>query len=1452
MSDKKLSIQGAGSKPKPPKEGKNTLKSVSKGHIVDLLGYGPVKGLVNGLQSVLLDDTPIQNEDGTLNFDGISLDMRLGDPNQDVIPGFRAIATPRSINSEVTYDNPLVRSVITPEADAVAVTINIPSLVESNDKGDTFATTLPLRVDIQNGSGQWQTKVVDTINGKNTSPYEKTYRIELTGEGPFAVRVSRTNKESDSSKKRDTLYWQMLTEITDVRHSYPNCVLAGISVDAALFGNNLPSRKYLMDLSIVSVPSNYDPITRKYTGFWDGTFKQAWTDNPAWCYYDLATHPVIGAGIQNVNKWALYEIGRYCDELVDDGFGGKEPRFTCNTIISSAEDAIMALSSLATVFRGMNYWGSDTIEPVADMPGPVRKIITPAEVLDGEFNYAGSSLKDRHSVAIVMWNDPKDGYESKPEMVEDPEAIELLGWREKQITAVACTSRGQARRLGLWALYSERAETQILTFKVPIKHADFRPGDYFEVQDPYRAGARLGGRVTKIEGRKLTLDDMPTEAAVGWKITLETAEGGLLQGTISNITGKVITTSLDYSTQIDKGCTFILSSAAISAQTFRVATVTEEEGSIYTITASSHDPRKYDHIEKGLALSEIPMSFIPTGQIKSPKNLTSRSYKYVEGGTENQALTVGWTAPDDARATNFLLEVKGPDDLAFSSTYVGPAVSYDIRQVYAGRWYFRVRVQSEEWGQSAWIENSFDIEGLLVPLAPTTLRLTSTSNSITVTPIINSQTSEFEFYRSNVPLMEAMVESNATYMATGTFFVDQNLMFDTEYFYYVRGVNLYGKSKFTPGSIRTKADVDEILEVMLKEYQESAIGKFFKGEIDKISGIGPGSVNERVEGVDLKADDTLAELDRIAIELEGKLENLNQQLALFSSAQEWNPTEPFYLEGTIIQWSGGLYSALQEVPEGIEPGTDEAYWLRIGDFESLSEGISDLALRVTTAETTVVEIGGVVTPMSSQMNSMSAMWREDDEGEEDLEAALRAWDSQAEFIEEVKVRASETEALSQRITNLNTSVGDLSSSITLLEESFTTETEAIARSLSALEAEIEDEVKASIVAERDARVTEQLALANAIDAMGVHFGEELSSAIQLERSTSADENSARAQEINTLQSSLNDTNASVQTNQNTIADVNGRLAANWGVKVEVNDRTGLPVVAGIGLEVDNTKGNPTSKFVVKADEFAVVQGAGTAETVPFMVQDGRTVINTAYLGSGVIGGDLRSENFSNVPGKEAGWKLSKNGTAELTGAQIRGLLDFDQIRVKGKKLNEIYDFPYYSGNSKATASASPYTPGNTKVSVVQGDLWVEGGSSSAYASIEIIVDYLFKVRWTDVNNSGGGEIPSWTRTSFSASSSMEIQILRGSSWRTIGHNLISLSDSGTSRFETTTTTQQALTGGGRGIIKVGEAKTKISYRVVIHNRTNFYVDQSYGGSKRGSAVGSTDLTTEGFVNFSRI
>lgn len=1137
---KHLLIEGSGSskKPKkqaPPVEAPNTLRSTSIGRILDLISYGPIKGPVDGLKSVFLDDTPVQNADGSLNFEGIDLEFRNGDPDQDVIPGFVDVSNPREINAEVKFASPLVRTLLNNEADAVVVTVRVPALLVSDTtSGNTNPTSLPLTIQVTDGMGNTVASLSDTISGKNTSPYERSYRLNFKGQGPFSVRVSRNNQESEKQEKRDALHWAYLTEVIDIRQSYPNCAMFGISVDAQLFGSSIPARSYLVDLSIVKIPSNYNPLTRAYTGFWDGTFKEDWTDNPAWCYYDLATHPIIGAGIAEVNKWALYEIAKYCDQLVSDGYGGMEPRFTCNTIFASQEDAITALNTLASVFRGMTYWGSDTVEPVADMPGPIRKIIGPSDVIDGEFSYQGTSLKDRHSVAVVMWNDPEDGYVSKPEMVEDPESIELLGWRELQITAVACTSRGQARRLGLWALYSERAETQSLSFGVTAKHADFRPGDFFEVQDPYRAGARLSGKVAHIAGREFTLDAVPAQLAVGWKITLETEEGGLQQLTISRVAGKKVTVSTAPTRPIALGASFALSSATISSQTFRVASVMEQEGSTYGITATAHDPRKYRHIEEGLKLPDIPTSFVPTGRLGAPTAISAQSYTYWAGGTENQGLTIGWTGPDDARATNFMLDVKGPDDIAFGTVYTGSGLSFDLPLVSAGLYYFRVRATSTEWGNSAWKEGSLELTNLLAPKQPLSLIFRTTSNTVTILPQFEGVNAEFEFWRSPTELSLTQVESNATYLGTGSFFVDNKLAYDTTYYYYVRGVNLYGSSGWVPGQAKTTADVDDILDVILKEQQSSPVGQWFKKEIDKISGPAsmPGSVSNRVDAVDTKFDIIFTELETEVNtsnhDLQEQLTLLKVQLSEFSNAAQWDPLIP-YDKNSIVQWQGKLYTAKDAVAAGVEPTDSSDFWTKIGDFVSLTDAISDLAIRVETSEVRTDVIEGVVTPIVSQLNTMSARWREWD-AEEDgyLEGALEAWDVRADFSEEVKVRASEVEALSQRITNFNTQLGDLGSSITTLEQSLTNEISSVAQSVTQLEGKVGEDISSAILAERVVRVTAEEALASSIEALEVTIEEDISAAILFESQVRADEDEALGLRIDAVSSDFGDSSAAVQ------------------------------------------------------------------------------------------------------------------------------------------------------------------------------------------------------------------------------------------------------------------------------------------------------------------------------------
>ena len=1114
-----LSGAGGGKKPKkqlPPVEAPNTLRSVAKGRVLDLIAYGPIKGPVDGMKSIFLDDTPLQNADDSYNFDGIDVEFRHGDPSQDVIPGFIDVSNPREINAEIRFTSPIVRTLLNNDADAVNVTLRIPALVKTNvENGDTNPAELPFKVEVLNGAGQTVKAIQDTIRGKNMAPYEVTYRLDFEGVGPFSVKVSRTNAESETSELQDKLFWSYLTEVIDIRQSYPNCAMFGISIDARLFGNSIPSRKYLVDLSIIKVPSNYDPMTKTYTGFWDGTFKEAWTDNPAWCFYDLATHPIIGAGITEVNKWALYEIGKYCDELVDDGYGGKESRFTCNTIFSSAEEAITALNTLASVFRGMAYWGSNSIEPVADMPGPIRKIITPAEVIDGAFTYEGTSLKERHSVAIVMWNDPEDGYTAKPEMVEDATAIELLGWREVQVTAVACSSRGQARRLGLWILYSEREETQMVNFSVTSKHSDFRPGEFFEVQDPYRAGARLSGKISKVTGSTLVLDTAPVELTPGWDITVELANGGLQRVKVSSVTGSKITVTPALGV-VNVGAAFILSSVAVRPQVFRVSAVREGENSIFSVTATEHDPRKYDIVEKGLTLPDVPTSLLPSGQLGAPRNLTATSYKYPEGGTEHQGLTVGWTASEDPRTSAYMLDVKGPNDVAFRTVYVGEGLSYDLPLVVAGIWKLRVRATSPEWGNSAWTETSVDLDNLLAPMPPTSLTFTSTVNTITVKPIFTGFNRQFEFWRSNVALTLDLIESNAVFLGEGTFFVDSKLTYATTYYYYVRGTNLYGKSSWVAGQATTSADVDDILDLILDEQQETPLGQWFQGEIDKISGDGEGSLTERIGGVDQRLTAALDQIRTGADTIQSEIDQLQLQVAEFALAEEWDPLVD-YPAGSLVKWQGSLYRANQPV-EGFHV-YDELYWAKVGDFDSLTGAISDLALRVQQAEFKVSEVNGLVTPMATELNALSAMWREQD-AEGYLAGAIEAWYARADITEETRVRANAVESLAERITLVTTSLGSVSSSVSLLETSFSTMTNSFAQQLAQLRADMGGEINAAINSERLVTVSREEALAQQITELDTKLSDDIQSSVIEETSARVAADEAFALQLSSMNSKV--------------------------------------------------------------------------------------------------------------------------------------------------------------------------------------------------------------------------------------------------------------------------------------------------------------------------------------------
>lgn len=943
--------KGGGDSQRTPQEAPNTLRSTSKARLIDAIGEGEVVGLVNGLQSVYLDDTPLQDESGEFNFQGVTVHTRNGEPNQAHIPGFPAVETANDVSTEVTQEAPVVRTVGNLDADAVRVTVQLPALNEQNTtNGDLVGASATVAIDVRPNGGAWVERKRDTIAGKTTSPYQRTYRIDLDGTGPWDVRLRRITADSDAVTLNNATYWATFTEVIDAKLSYPDTALVALEVDAQQFGNQIPARSYDVKGLILRVPDNYDPETRAYTGFWSGNFKLAWSDNPAWCYYDLATKTRYGAALANVDKWALYQIAQYCDELVPDGFGGEEPRFTFNTVLASQEEAITALHTLASAFRGMTYWGTNTVMPVADMPADPVKLVTPANVKDGEFVYEGTGLKARHSVALVSYNDPNDNYRQQVEVVEDVVSIEQYGWRPLEINAVACTSRGQAHRLGKWTLASERAETETVSYRASVDHADVRPGDIISVSDPTTAGARLGGRIVATGTATLTLDKVPEEASgANWFLDVMLPNGGVERRAVAGFSGDVVALANPLSSAPIMGAVWILSSQAVEPRRFRVLANIEESARVYHITALEHDPTKYGRIELGLDLPEPDYSLLPSGPVVAPYSITAQAFTYLAGGTEHQGLTISWTPSDDPRVLRYIVEVQGPSDLRWRTVYTETGTSVDLRDVEPGQWMIRVRGVTGIGTASPWVALTTNIGGLLLPLPPDSVDVEVGTFTITLRPRGAYPGQMYEFWRSNVALQLNQITSNAIRLSVSTDLTDTELTPGTTYYYYIRGTNAYGVSSWYPIQATTELNPEKILQVLTDEIRETHLYQTLAERIDKIDGPETldGSVTQRIAE---QAAQRGVELEEVRGELiEGFQAEAQARAQAIQEETENRTVAMTELSETVENEFGLLGLQINAIAAAYDATAASIYTMtqiRIDDQEVVATQISQLAGRV--------------------------------------------------------------------------------------------------------------------------------------------------------------------------------------------------------------------------------------------------------------------------------------------------------------------------------------------------------------------------------------------------------------------------------------------------------------------------------------------------------------------------
>ncbi|HFX6173832.1 TPA: host specificity protein J [Acinetobacter baumannii] len=658
------------------------------------LAEGEIEGLANGLQSIYLEETPLQNADGSLNFENVKVDFRNGTNDQEYIEGFPAVESETAIDVELKSETPWVRAFSNLDLDAVRLRLKWgPLRTQNATNGDVSGVTIEYAIDLQTDGGIWTEVLKTKISDKTSANYERAHRIDLPrADSGWLIRVRRLTPNSTSEYVSDKMYIEAVTEVIDAKLRYPNTALLGLQYDAETFGN---VAKVAMDTKgrLLKVPTNYNPATRQYVGMWDGTFKEAYSNNPAWIYYDICTVDRYALGDRltplMVDKWSLYRLAQYCDEMVPDGLGGQEPRFTCNVYLQSAEGAFEILTKLAGVFRAITFWDGNSIICDADIPQDTYFTYTRANVIDGNFEYAGTRARDRHNVVKVAWDNPANHYKTEYEFVRDEKAIAEAGQvRILELDAWGCTSRGQAQRAGHWALKSEQLETRTVSFKVGLDGYIPLPGKVIEVADPLFAGRANGGRVSAISAdrKSITLDRDDVVAVAGDRLIINGEDGKAQTRIIQSISGRVVTVTHEFDA-IAAQNVWVIDAQDLATMKFRVISITQDEHHQFSVTALQYNPAKFDAIDKGAYFDEVPISIVnPT--IQDPvTDVVITSESRIDQGINVATMIVSWAQAKGA--VKYQVEWR-KDDGSWIKLPITGNNSVEVPGIYAGQYQARV------------------------------------------------------------------------------------------------------------------------------------------------------------------------------------------------------------------------------------------------------------------------------------------------------------------------------------------------------------------------------------------------------------------------------------------------------------------------------------------------------------------------------------------------------------------------------------------------------------------------------------------------------------------------------------------------------------------------------------------------------------------------------------------
>ncbi|MBK5512276.1 host specificity protein J [Pseudomonas sp. TH15] len=1018
--------KGGSSKPKSPVEASDSLRSTNLAKLLIAVGEGEFDSVPTDYD-IYLDNTPIRDASGNYNFPNVRWDWRSGSVDQTYIPGIPAVENETSLNVELRSDSAWVRSITNIQLSAVRMRLAWPALQRADDEGNIGGYRIEYAIDVATDGGAYQQVLVDAVDGKTTTRYERSRRIDLpdatTG---WQIRVRRLMPNQNSNKIADTMLIAGYTEVIDAKLRYPNTALLYIEFDAEQF-TNIPAVTVKCKARRWMVPSNYDPILRTYTGTWDGSMKSAWTNNPAWITYGVCTEDRFGLGKRikpfMVDKWELYRIAQYCDQLVPNGLGGVEPRFLCDMNLQGKADAWSLLRDIAGIYRGMTYWAQGQLVMQADMPRAqdFDYVFTRANVIDGKFSYGSASAKTRYNRALVSYDNPANNYDTDVIPFADLELQRRYGDRPTELSAIGCTRASEAQRRGKWAILSNNQDRTV-SFKTGMEGVIPLPGHIIPVADSLLAGREVGGRISSASGRVVTLD-RDTQAKAGDRLIIN-LPGGRAEGrTVQSVNGRAVTVTTNYSEPPITQLQWALDADDLAIPLYRVLRTRRTTEGDFEISALQYEPSKFAYIDTGARLEERPISVIPITVVPAPASVTVVSTSAIVQGLAVATMTISWPAVPGAVGYDIEWRKDSGNWIKMQRTGM---TNVDVVGIYAGAYVARVRAVS-----------AFDITSIWRNSILTNLSgkqgLPPALSYLTATPLLfgiylkwgfppgaeDSQRTEI-WYSQTTQLDMATKLTDLAYPQSD--FSMLGLRAGVTFYFWGRIVDKIGNiGPWYPIGIgvqgQSSSDAAAILEMIAGEIGRTELGQDILDEIDKIPG-------------------------------------LQAQIDALDGLKGYDP-EATYEEYDLVVVGKRIYQATGAVPVDTPP-PNPAYWLDVGQTVQTANG---LAQQVATNTSDITELDGVVTAQATAFQALRASYRDED-GEGEAQDALRGWNATTSFAEEVKVRATQNSALTQRVTTLDAEVGENTANLTELEQTVATNEEATATKITQLTATVGENTSA--------------------------------------------------------------------------------------------------------------------------------------------------------------------------------------------------------------------------------------------------------------------------------------------------------------------------------------------------------------------------------------------------------